>query len=61
MWTLENTEGFSQAELNELNKALDMLMHDNVAEPENLNDMLNNAWITGMTAVDLYAAVRKMV
>lgn len=57
MWTMENTEGFTQAELNELNEALEMLMRDSFAEAENLNDMLNNAYYPGMTAADLYDAV----
>lgn len=60
MWTLDNTEGFSQEELNELNAALEMLMQDDFAEPSNLNDMLTDVWRDGMTADDLYTAVREI-
>ena len=57
-WTMENPEGFTAAELAELNAAQIMLEADDFAESENIADMLNNAWLPGMKAADLYTAVR---
>jgi hypothetical protein len=57
-WTENNTEGFTTAELEELNAAQEMLEADDFAEPQNIADMLNNAWVPGMNAADLYTAVR---
>ena len=59
-FTEQNTEGFTTEELNELNKALDMLAAEGFADEENhISDFLNNAYVPGMTAaeyVDAYKA-----
>lgn len=57
-WTEQNTEGFTAAELDELNAAQAMLEADEFADAGNIADLLNNAWVPGMTSADLYAAVR---
>ena len=57
-WTETNTEGFTASELDALNDAQAMLEADDFAEPENIADLLNNAFQPGMTAADLYTAVR---
>jgi len=43
MFTMENTEGFSQDQLNELNAAMRFLIDDGFDE-QTASDMLNNAW-----------------
>ena len=60
MWAADNTEGFSQAELNMLNRVLERVFYDNdELEPESLNDALNNAWHEGITEAELEASARK--
>ena len=59
-WTEATTEGFTAAELDALNNAQAMLEADDFAEPENIADLLGNAFQPGMTAADLYTAVRDM-
>ena len=64
MFTMDNTDGFSQADLDELNEALETLLADvdedtrDQAE-KSYSDLLNNAWCDGMTASELVAAVSK--
>ncbi len=59
MWTQENTEGFTDADLVALNFALEALAAEfEDVDPANLNDMLNNAWTDGADANTLIAAVR---
>jgi hypothetical protein len=56
MWTMDNTEGFTQAELDTLNTALDRLARNFPdVEPANINDALNNAWVDGISVDDLVA------
>ena len=57
MWTQDNTEGFADAELSTINAALERLMSDTKADPETINDAINDAWQDGATEDDLYAAV----
>lgn len=60
MWTMENTDGFTQAELEIINRA-----HEIIArkipdiDASNINDLLNNAWAGQATADELAAAVCK--
>jgi hypothetical protein len=43
MFTMENTEGFNANDLDNLNRALRVLMGDGIEE-SNAADMLTNAW-----------------
>lgn len=43
MFTLENTEGFTQANLDMMNKALAILIERGVEE-SNAQDIINNNW-----------------
>jgi hypothetical protein len=57
MFTLDNTSGFSQADLDLMNRALRLLIEDGVEE-SNAADIVNNNWQeSGNTVVSL-AAVR---
>lgn len=62
MWTTENTEGFTQADLDEINAARERLAarYDGVDE-KNLDDLVNNAWNDGMTADEIVAAVSALL
>ena len=59
-WTEENTEGFTAAELSDMNEAQAALeeMMPGVDE-SNIADLLNNAFRPGMSVEDLIAAVSK--
>lgn len=53
-FTIDNTEGFTTAELNILNDALAILIARNPdAEEYTLSDAVNNAWVGGQTAEQL--------
>jgi len=43
MFTMENTQGFTQADLNLLNEALAQLVADGIDE-KNASDIINNNW-----------------
>jgi hypothetical protein len=58
-WTEDNTEGFTEAELDELNAAQAELELVTDWDETNIADLLNNAWVPGSTAEALVAAVRK--
>lgn len=59
-FTENNTEGFTAAELAELNRALDMLDAEGYANDENhVSDFLNNAWFNGASADELVAAYKR--
>jgi hypothetical protein len=58
IWTEENTEGFTAADLAELNAAQAKLEAQHGAELESaIADKLNNAWTEGATAAELIARV----
>lgn len=53
-FTIDNTEGFTNAELNILNDALAILKVRNPdVEEYILSDAVNNAWVGGQTAEQL--------
>ena len=57
-WTNENTEGFDQSALDNLNRAQTALEGKYfTVDAGNIADMLNNAWVDGATANDLFVAV----
>ena len=43
MWTTDNTEGFTQGQLNLINTAFDKLIADGMDEKA-ASDLINNAW-----------------
>jgi hypothetical protein len=60
MWTQENTEGFTAAELVMLNNILDRIAADaEEIDPGNINDAINNEWRDGIAEADLEAAARR--
>lgn len=58
MFTLENTDGFSQSQLNELNRALKALVSEGWEEKA-ASDRLNNEWRPGVETADELLAVIK--
>lgn len=55
----DNTEGFTAAELAEMNQALDILVAEGrVNECGNISDFINNEYLPGKTADD-YVTVYK--
>lgn len=60
MWTMDNTEGFSQVELNAANQIAERIKqdHDGIDET-NINDALTNAHVAGISETDWEAAARK--
>lgn len=60
-YTEDNTEGFTQAGLDTLNEAYNqiiaMIGHEDEQIASSVGDLLNNAWIEGITADEL---VRKV-
>ena len=58
-FTADNTEGFTAAELNEMNRALEMLADEGHKNDENhISDFINNAYFPGRTADDYVAAYK---
>ena len=54
-----NTEGFTNEELNEMNKALDMLASEGLANDENhVSDFISNQYVPGMTAAEYVEAYK---
>lgn len=60
MWTQDNTEGFTDAELATINAVLERIMAEgDDLEPASINDAINDAWIDGISEANLEAAARK--
>lgn len=60
MWTMENTDGFTQDQLDLINEARELMDVDGV-DGSNVNDAINNAWSGQDTAADLAAAAMKQL
>lgn len=59
MWTMDNTEGFTQSELNMINLVVDQIKseaHD--VDISNINDRVNNAWFEGISKNELYETAK---
>lgn len=52
-----NTEGFSEADLENLNTAHERMVSEGY-DAKDAGDRLNNAWREGMSAADLYTAAK---
>lgn len=57
MWTMDNTTGFSQAQLDIINKAIRLMD----TEGRTVNDAINNAWNEQETAEELAADAAKLL
>lgn len=51
MFTMDNTQGFTQSDLDLMNKALEILMADGMDE-SNASDIINNNWQESGNTVD---------
>lgn len=60
MWTMENTQGFTQDQLDLINAAI-ALMDTNGVDEANVNDAINNAWGEQETADKLAADAMKLL
>jgi hypothetical protein len=60
MWTMDNTTGFSQAQLDIINKAIRLMDTDGAYE-STVNDAINNAWNEQETAEELAADAAKLL
>ena len=59
-FTIENTEGFTTAELITLNRALDrMVIEYPTIDKNNISDIINNAWFREVTSIQLKRSVRE--
>ena len=54
MWTMDNTSGFTQTQLDLINRAIEMMDTDGI-DDSNVNDAINNAWAEQDTAEALAA------
>lgn len=60
-WTADNTEGYTAEELNEMNRALDMLAAEGYENDEHhVSDYIHNTFVPGITADELVAAFKNM-
>jgi hypothetical protein len=48
MWTMENTEGFTQPELDMINDVRSTLLDGFTGEAYSIDDAINNAWFEGI-------------
>jgi hypothetical protein len=55
MFTLDNTDGFTQADLDLMNAALEILVADGV-DPSNASDIINNNWQSDGNTVETLTA-----
>lgn len=60
MWNMQNTEGFTQAQLDIINAVIERLMAGSEdLESYSINDAINNEWRDGISKDELYAATAK--
>ncbi len=48
-WTTENTEGFTQTELDTINAVRATMLQGFTGDPKSIDDAINNAWHTGIS------------
>lgn len=60
MWTMDNTQGFTQDQLDMINDAIN-LMDTSGIDQSNIDDAINNAWCGQNTAEQLAADAAKML
>lgn len=60
VWTMDNTVGFTQAELDVVNAVIERLMAGNEdLEAYDVNSALTNEWYEGISEAELYEAAAK--
>ena len=59
MWTMDNTEGFTENDLDMINSVCERIAADNAdIEASSIYDAINNAWVDGVSEAYLEATVR---
>lgn len=58
MWTLNNTDGFTQDELDIINKAIGLIDVGGI-DQSTINDAITNEWKDNLTAEELAEAVMR--
>jgi len=56
MFTVNNTEGFTNDEIDLLNEALQVIMAEGGIEESNASDIVNNNWMAAGNTVETLAA-----
>lgn len=60
MWTMDNTEGYTQEQLDTINAVLERITAiSGEEESDAFSDAINNAWHEGMTEKELFDATAK--
>lgn len=59
MWTMDNTDGLTQAELDMINDARCVLLTWFSGDPKTVDDVLNNAWVRGISRDELARAAKR--
>ena len=60
MWNAENTEGFTQAQLDTINAVIERLMADSEdLDAHVINEAINNEWREGVSEDELHDAAAK--
>ena len=57
MWTMTNTEGFTQEQLDTINEARTAILKESCADADHVDDALCNEWAEHISAGDLRDAV----
>jgi hypothetical protein len=52
-WTMEDTEDFTQSELDMINSVREILLAEFQGDPERVDDALTNAWEDGISPDEL--------
>lgn len=58
MWTMDNTNGFTQVELDIINDVREVLLEGFVDQPQSVDDAINNSWVAGISRDDLAHAAK---
>ena len=51
MFTMDNTEGFGQADLDLMNEAIEVLVSAGI-DAKNASDIINNNWVDGENTIE---------
>jgi len=52
-WTMEDTEGFTQSELDMINSVRETLLTEFQGDPERVDEAITNAWQDGISPDEL--------
>lgn len=60
MWAMENTDGFTQEQLDTINAVIERIKANSSGLEESaINDAINNEWREGVSEAELYEATAK--